>query len=521
MWYNLTNRLFNVYFSMFFVSVLYEKRVCVGHLINQQLGNYRLLRLLGRGGFAEVYLGEHVQLHTYAAIKVLHTTLMEKDLLNFKREAQTIAKLVHPYIVRVLDFDVRDEYPFLVLEYAPNDSLRERYSYGTRLPLAQVITYTNQVASALQYAHEQKVIHRDIKPENMLVGQRGEVLLSDFGIATIAHSTQSMSTQASVGTFPYMAPEQIQEYPRPASDQYSLAIVVYLWLTGEHPFRGSSSEIIAKHLSVPPVPLRLKNPELSSDVEQVVLRGLAKNPGQRFEHVSAFAHALEQASKGIERKVRISVEQMAPSQAVVPPPPPQAVVPPPPPSSIGAARVISYGYDIPVASLPGGSYESMRGVDTGYSQIQGDATPPYKLPPSLDPYSARSDQQVRSWSRRDLFLYGSLLGVILGISNAITWLVTGGNFFYVWLALNGLLFSGAGLFASRRNKRVRSGIFLSLWAILWVSLIFSCVMVARDRNYARVTFVVVFFLFGIAGMFFGVIGSLIGKALGRKRLQKY
>ena len=119
------------------------------------------------------------------------------------------------------------------------------------------------MSAALQYAHDKKFIHRDVKPENMLIGQHQEVLLSDFGIATIAHSTSSLNVGAegTSGTLAYMAPEQIEGHPRPASDQYALGIVVYEWLCGERPFEGSASEVMAQHLSVPPPPLRERMPK--------------------------------------------------------------------------------------------------------------------------------------------------------------------------------------------------------------------------------------------------------------------
>src|SRR5437763_9426386 len=191
--------------------------------VGQQIGNYRLIRLLGEGGFAEVYLGEHIHLGTYAAIKVLHTQLTSDDVEQFRSESRMIARLEHPHIVRVLDFGVEGKVPFLVMGYAPNGTLRQRHRQGEPLPLTTVVTYVKQVADALQYAHEQRLIHRDIKPENMLLGQRNEVLLSDFGIAFIAQSSHYQGTRDVVGTVAYMAPEQIQGKPRPASDQYALA----------------------------------------------------------------------------------------------------------------------------------------------------------------------------------------------------------------------------------------------------------------------------------------------------------
>jgi serine/threonine protein kinase len=267
----------------------------MGEHAGQRLGNYRLIRLLGRGGFAEVYLGEHVYLNNYAAIKVLYTHLTEEDSVSFLTEARTLVRLVHPHIVRLLDFGVEDTMPFLVMDYALHGSLRQRHPRGEQLPLPTIINYVNQVADALQYAHEEKLIHRDIKPENMLLGRRQEVLLSDFGIAVVAQSSRYERTQDTTGTIAYMAPEQIQAHPRPASDQYALGVVVYEWLAGDRPFHGSFSEIAAKQLFTPPPPLHEKVPTIPSLVEQVVMTALAKDPKQRFDSIQAFATALEQA----------------------------------------------------------------------------------------------------------------------------------------------------------------------------------------------------------------------------------
>src|SRR5947207_11881390 len=155
------------------------------------------------------------------------------------------------------------------------------------------------MSAALQYAHDKKFIHRDVKPENMLIGQHQEVLLSDFGIAAISHSTSALKlgAEGTSGTLAYMAPEQIEGHPRPASDQYALAVVVYEWLCGERPFEGSVSEVMAQHLSMPPPSLRERMPAIPSEVEQVVWRALAKDPKARFASVAEFAIALEQASQ--------------------------------------------------------------------------------------------------------------------------------------------------------------------------------------------------------------------------------
>jgi len=269
----------------------------VGH----QLGNYRLLRLLGRGGFADIYLGEHVYLKSLAALKILRMSLTREERAAFLKEAQTLTQLTHPNIVRVLDFAVDDDQPYLVMDYAPNGSLRERHSAGSRLSIDSIVPYVAQVASALQFAHDKGFVHRDVKPENMLVGTRSEVLLSDFGISVFASRTEpqystNQIAQSVAGTSRYMAPEQLQGHPQPASDQYALGVVVYEWLCGTSPFHGTLIEVAMQHLTMPPTPLREQLPELAPAIEQVVLRELAKEPEQRFTRVQHFAEALQNAS---------------------------------------------------------------------------------------------------------------------------------------------------------------------------------------------------------------------------------
>jgi len=263
--------------------------------VGQQFGNYRLIRLVGRGGFAEIYLGEHIYLGTQAAIKVLHTQLTDDAVKRFHLEARTIAHLERPNIVRVLEYGVENTTPFLVMSHAAHGSLRDLHPKGTGVPLTSIVAYVKQVAAALQYAHDSQVIHRDIKPENMLLGHKHEVLLSDFGLALITESSISQTTQEMAGTFPYMAPEQLLGKPRKASDQYSLGIVVYEWLCGECPFHGAALAIATQHLHVPAPSLRAKNSMIPQTVEEVVLTALAKDPRQRFANIWAFATALEQA----------------------------------------------------------------------------------------------------------------------------------------------------------------------------------------------------------------------------------
>jgi predicted ATPase len=265
--------------------------------VGQQLGNYRLIQLLGRGNYASVYLGQHIHLNTQAAIKVLYRQLASQDAEGFLNEARALAHLRHPHIVQVLDCGVEDTTPFLVMDYAPGGNLRELHPKGTQLSLDTIVSYVIQLAEVLQYAHQKKLIHRDIKPENMLLGCHNEVLLSDFGIAIKAQSSRKPQAQDMAGTIAYMAPEQLEGKPLPASDQYALGIVVYEWFCGDRPFHGTFAELYSQHLSLSPPPLYEKIPAIPTAVEHVVLKALAKDPQERFTSVLAFAAALEEVSK--------------------------------------------------------------------------------------------------------------------------------------------------------------------------------------------------------------------------------
>ena len=267
-----------------------------------QLGNYRLIHQLGKGGFAVVYLGEHIHLKTQAAIKVLHQVqLSNEEVEKFRQEAITIANLRHSHIIEVLDYGIQESTstPFLVMEYAPG-TMRQHYPRGTRLTPHNVLPYLEQVASALKYAHKHKVIHRDVKPENMLLDKENRVKLSDFGIAVVDETSRAAHAQDRLGTPPYMAPEQFRGQSLPASDQYALGIVVYEWLCGTRPFTGELPELLLQHERALPPPMHEKVPSLSPAIETVVLKALAKNPQERYKRVSEFAEAFKAACQQME-----------------------------------------------------------------------------------------------------------------------------------------------------------------------------------------------------------------------------
>ena len=268
--------------------------------IGKSIGNYRLLRLIGEGTFGAVYLAEHFDDHTHVAVKLLHSPLSSRDDWHaFLNEARTV-RLHHPYIVPILDFGLtRDDLPYLVMAYAGAGTLRDRYPEGSRLSSETIDISVQQLASALQYAHDHHIIHRDVKPENMLVSNDGTVQLSDFGIAKISEHAGLSTMYKVAGTSAYTAPEQSEGKPCPASDQYALAVVVYEWFTGQLPFQGDPLAVTWQHRTDVPPSLRSICPEVSPQVEQVISRALAKALQDRFPTITHFAEALHTALRGV------------------------------------------------------------------------------------------------------------------------------------------------------------------------------------------------------------------------------
>lgn len=259
------------------------------------LGNrYRILRHTLSAGMIATYLAEDTLLRgRQVAIETrpLFSALPQQQI---PREISLLKNLNHPNILRLLDYGTEADTPYLVFEYTPNGTLRDRHPRGSQVPLPTVIEYVKLVASALQYIHDQGIIHRDVKPENMLLGNNGNVLLSDFGIA-VAYPGTTASSPA--GTGRYMAPEQFRGAAVPASDQYALGVVIYEWLTGRPPFtEGDFIKLAYQHSLEPPPPLTALNPTIPRDVEQVVSIALEKDPQRRFRNMRAFARAFEQAS---------------------------------------------------------------------------------------------------------------------------------------------------------------------------------------------------------------------------------
>ena len=278
----------------------------MANLTGKTLGKYTLGEQLGRGGMAEVYKAHHPVLDRDVTIKVLHGFLGGEDFLaRFKREARAVASLRHAHIQQIHDFDFDGDHYYMVMEFIDwgtlQDLMLQQSREGRYLPSAKVLSIMEQVASALDYAHGRGIIHRDIKPSNILLDSGGNAFLSDFGIARMMGVTQFTATGSLIGTPTYMSPEQCRgEELSPASDIYSLGIILYEMLTGKVPFTSETTPlaILQKHLTEPPPAPRSLRPDLPVEVEQVVIKSLAKDPHDRYPSAGDLARALKKALGG-------------------------------------------------------------------------------------------------------------------------------------------------------------------------------------------------------------------------------
>jgi eukaryotic-like serine/threonine-protein kinase len=265
-------------------------------------GRYRILRQLGSGGMANVYLAEDEDLGRRVAIKILSERYANDESFNerFRREAKSAASLSHPNIVSIYDRGEADGIPYIAMEVIEGRSLKELILTRGPLPLATAIDYTHQILDALRFAHRNGIIHRDIKPHNILLGAENRAKVTDFGIAR-AGASQMTEVGSIMGTAQYLSPEQARGAPvTAASDLYSVGIVLYEMLTGQVPFSGDSAiEIAMKHLNETPRPPSSLRPELTPELDQVVLRALAKNPEDRYQASEEFSADLDRVEAGI------------------------------------------------------------------------------------------------------------------------------------------------------------------------------------------------------------------------------
>lgn len=283
----------------------------------RQLGRYRLLKLIATGGMGAIHLAEDASINRQVAIKVIRSEITlstgEGGSSNaarlFEREAKAVAMLDHPHILPLYDYGEEKQdgtvLTYLVMPYRPEGSLAtwlEQRGAQNPLALEDVESIITQTASALQYTHEHQIIHQDVKPSNFLIRpnkenpNRPDIQISDFGIARLSNMTSGAS-QSIRGTPSYMAPEQWEGHPQPASDQYALAVMAYELITGHLPFKGNPMQMMFAHVNTPPQAPSSLIPGLPPALDTVILRGLAKRPADRFPTIAAFAQAFQQAAR--------------------------------------------------------------------------------------------------------------------------------------------------------------------------------------------------------------------------------
>ena len=276
-------------------------------MIGRKLGRYQILELLGAGGMATVYKADDTRLERQVAIKVIRREVfspdeMEMILKRFEREAKSVAGLSHPNIVGVIDYGKFEGAPYLVMEYLPGGTLKERL--GRPVPWRDAIQLILPIARALEYVHARNIINRDVKPSNILMTENGEPMLTDFGLVKIfgdkeKDTTTITSSGTGLGTPDYMAPEQWTGEATAQSDLYSLGVVLYEMITGHRPYVADTPAGVLFKQASEPLPLPTSYiPDLPKDIESVLLRALAKDPANRYQDMHILVKELENLLAG-------------------------------------------------------------------------------------------------------------------------------------------------------------------------------------------------------------------------------
>jgi serine/threonine protein kinase len=296
------------------------------NLTGKQLGPYQIVTALGEGGMAAVYKAYQPAMERYVALKILPRHFASDPLFvtRFQQEAKLLAQLQHPHILPVFDFGEADGYTYLVMPFVKSGTLAEALT-GRPLPLSQVGALISQIGDALDYAHARGLVHRDVKPSNVLLDERGNCLLSDFGLAKIVAGSIKLTTSGAVlGTPAYMSPEQgLGQKLDQRSDIYSLGVMLYEMAVGRVPYRAETPlAVVVKHINDPlPLP-RTVNPELSEALERVILKALAKKAEDRYatagEMVRALQAALPRPSLAATSPVQPSADSSLPAKPVEP-----------------------------------------------------------------------------------------------------------------------------------------------------------------------------------------------------------
>ena len=325
-------------------------------------GRYKVLRRLGAGGMANVYLAEDQELGRRVAIKILNDRHAHdaQFVERFRREAKNAAGLSHPNVVAIYDRGEAEGTYYIAMEYLDGRSLKELIVSRGPAPIPVAIDYARQILAALRFAHRNGIVHRDIKPHNVLVDTEGRVKVTDFGIARAGAASQMTEAGSIVGTAQYLSPEQAKGTAvDQRSDIYSLGIVLYELLTGSVPFTGDTPfEIAMKHISETPEPPSERRPDVPRELDFVVMRALAKDPADRYQSAEEMDADLDRVARGVavSRQTEESATQImsAPTTVMsattaatqVAPPRRTAVAPPPPPPPV------YYDYEEPLTRRP-------------------------------------------------------------------------------------------------------------------------------------------------------------------------
>jgi serine/threonine protein kinase/PKD repeat protein/uncharacterized protein YraI len=270
-------------------------------MIGTRLGQYEIIEEIGKGGMATVFRAYQPNIGRYVAVKIIHRAISSdtRALERFQREARLIARLEHPHLLPVYDYDGAYEPPYIVMRYLEGGTLKDVLDRGA-LPLVDISYFMRQTASALEYAHRQGVVHRDIKPSNIMIDQDGNAFLMDFGIARLAASSAEGLTQTgfAVGTPGYMAPEQGMGLDNIdlRADVYSLGVMTYQMITGRMPYSAETPlAIVMKHINDPVPSVRALNPDLPEALDLAIAKAMAKKPEDRFASAIDFSDELTRA----------------------------------------------------------------------------------------------------------------------------------------------------------------------------------------------------------------------------------
>jgi eukaryotic-like serine/threonine-protein kinase len=270
-------------------------------------GRYDLEEVVDHGGMSSVYLGYDRMLERNVALKVLHPQYRDDPeyVERFRREARAVAQLSHPHIVTVIDRGVSDGHQFIVFEYVKGENLKQLITRTGPLPVRRVLELGIQIADALAFAHAHDIVHRDVKPQNILVDGSGDAKVTDFGIARTLDVERGVTQTGTVlGTSNYLSPEQAEGAPvTPASDVYSLGVVLYELLTGDVPFRGDNLVVVAmKHVTEHPPDLLEQRRDVPPRLARAVEHALEKSPERRFPSMDAFATELRRCLEGLDHE---------------------------------------------------------------------------------------------------------------------------------------------------------------------------------------------------------------------------